>query len=61
MLIMIKKLILNVDNAALKRLNQYSSIAGLVGNNSKGDILLNMICEALNDNKKELVIRPNKG
>lgn len=58
---MIKKLILNVDNAALKRLNQYSSIAGLVGNNSKGDILLNMICEALNDNKKELVIRPNKG
>ena len=58
---MIKKLILNVDDAALKRLNQYSSISGLVGNNSKGDILLSMIVEALKDNKKELVIRPNKG
>ena len=58
---MVKKIVLNVDNVALKRLNQYASIGRLVGNSTKGDILLDMIVKALNDNEKELIIRINKG
>lgn len=53
------KLVLILDDKALKRLNGFNNVGALCGGgHTKADILLDMICEALNKGQKELIIKP---